>query len=232
MRRNIKLLGVALLAALGLMAAMAVGAQAEGEFRVEGKPLAEGEEAQLEGTGGESQLTVPSLGLKIKCTSVLLESLTHNLQNGATRHAHAKHHVLRHGCFVVGAEKTCTIYPTETDLLKGTNAGLLLASSLRLVRLLSGGRHYLTLETTERTYFGGVFCTLPEEAEITGEAAVKFGSATTEAVEHTMEDATAKEEEELKVSGLLFNEAPAEMSGDNTSVKLVGKFAGKKYSLN
>jgi hypothetical protein len=232
MRRNIEVLILALLAALSMMAVTAVGAQAEGEFRVEGKALAEGEEAELEGTGGESKLSVPSLGLTISCGSVLLKSKSKNVKIGIFKHAHAEHHVLRHFCFAAEFEETCSIYPTEADLLKGTNAGLLLSSTLRLTRLLGKISHYLTYKASERFFFGGVFCPLPEVAEITGETAVKFGNATAEATEHTMEDITAKEEKELEVKGLFFNGEPAEMSGDNTSVKLVGKFAGKKYSLN
>jgi hypothetical protein len=230
MRRSIELLVLALLAALSMMAVAATGAQAEGEFRIEGTALAEGEEAELEGTGGASKLSVPGLKLTIECGSVLLKAKVKNIKIGIFRHAHAEHHVLRHTCAPIGLP-SCTIYPTEADLISKTNAGLLLSSTLRLNRLF-GIFHYLVYKVSERFFFGGVACTLPEEAEITGETAVKFGSAKTEAVEHTMEDITSTEEKELKLSGLFFGEQPAELSGDNTSVKLVGKFAGKKYSLN
>jgi hypothetical protein len=231
MRRNIKLLGLALLAALSLMAVTAVGAQAEGEFRIEGKALAEGEEAELEGTGGASKLSVPGLKLTIECGSVLLKSKVKNVKIGFFKHAHAEHHVLRHTCFPIGWEKSCSIYPTEEDRAKGTNSGLLLSFTLRLNRLFLFW-HYLVYKETERFFFGGAECALPKEAKITGETAVKFGNATTEATEHTMDDITATEEKELKLEGLFFNGEAAELSGDNTSVKLVGKFAGKKYSLN
>lgn len=231
MRLDMKALGLALLVALSMMAVGAAGAQAEGEFRVEGKALAEGEEAELEGVGGESKLSVPSLSLTIVCSSVLLKAKVKNVKIGIFRHAHAEHHVLRHTCFPIGLEKSCSIYPTEEDFVNKTNAGLLLSSTLRLNRLF-GFFHYLVFKSSERFFFGGVFCPLPEEAEVAGETAVKFGNATTEATEHTMEDITATEEKELKLPGLSFNGEPAELSGDNTSVKLVGKFAGKKYSLN
>ena len=230
MRQGIKLLGLALLAALSMMAVTAVGAQAEGEFRVEGKALAEGEEAELEGTGGESTLSVPGLGLKFNCTITLLFARVRNINLGIFRHAHAEHHVLRHSCVVVG-NKLCTIYPTEEDRAKGTNAGLLLSKTLYLERLFLFW-HYWVYAATERFFFGGKLCALPAEAKITGETAVKFGNATTEATEHTMEDITATEEKEIGLKGLFFNEEPAELSGDNTTVKLVGKFAGKKFSLN
>jgi hypothetical protein len=230
MRQSIKLLGLTLFALLSVMAVTAVGAQAAGEFRVEGKPLAEGEEAELQGVGGKSQLSVPGLKLTIECASVLLEAKVKNVKIGAVKHAHAEHHVLRHTCFPIGWE-TCTIYPTEVDLVKGTNAGLLLSATLRLTRS-TGVFTYLTFKAFESFFFGGALCPLPEEVEITGETAVRFGNATTEAVEHTMEDITAKEEKELELTGLFFNGEPAEMSGDNTSVKLAGKFAGKKFSLN
>src|SRR6476661_7942290 len=139
MRREIKLFGIAVLAALSLTAVMATGAQAESEFRVEGKALAEGEKAELEGVGGESQLKVPGPEFTFKCQTTLLFSSTSNLKFGGTRHAHAEHHILRHGCLPVGFE-SCAIYPTEEDLAKGTNLGLLLSSALVLV-LLSGGFH-------------------------------------------------------------------------------------------
>ncbi len=232
MRANMKVLGLALLAALCMMAVTAAAAQAEGEFRVEGKALAEGEEAELEGVGGASELSVPSLGITIHCGSVLLKAKVRNINLGIFRHAHAEHHVLRHTCFLWELEEVCTIYPTKEDLVKETNGGLLLSSTLRLNRLFLFS-HYLVYKVTEKFFFGGVECPFTElPAEITGETATKFGNATTEATEHTMEDVTAKEEKELKLTGLFFDEKPAEFSGDNTSVKLVGKFAGKKYSLN
>jgi hypothetical protein len=231
MRRDIKLLSLALLAALSLMVVTAAGAQAEGEFRVEGKALAEGEEAETEGSGGASKLSVPALKLTIECGSVLLTAKVKNVKFGPFRHAHAEHHVMRHTCVPIGWEKVCSIYPTEEDRAKGTNAGLLLSFTLRLDRLFLFW-HYLVYKVAERFFFGGAECALPETAEITGETAVKFGNATTEATEHTMEDITATEEKELELKGLSFNGKPAELSGDNTTVKLVGKFAGQKYSLN
>ncbi len=230
MRRNITLLGLALLAALSMMAVTAAGAQAEGEFRIAGKALAEGEEAELEGTGGSSKLSVPNLKLTIECGSVLLKAKVRNVQIGPFRHAHAEHHVMRHTCHVVGST-ACTIYPTEEDLEKSTNAGLLLSFTLQLDRLFLFW-HYWVYKVSERFFYGGAKCTLPEEAEITGETAVKFGNATEEATEHTMEDITATEEKELELSGLRYGSEPAELSGDSTTAKLVGKFAGKKYSLN
>lgn len=226
MRREIKIVGLALLAALSLMAVTAAGAQAEGEFRVEGKVLKEGEVAEGEGTGGASKLSVPALKLTIECGSTLLKATFKNF----ITHAHAEHHLLRHTCIPIGWE-ACSIYPTEEDLLKGLNSGLLLSSELYLI-VLFGKFHYWVLKLVERFFFGGVFCTLPKEVEIKGETAVKFGNATTEATEHTMEDITAEEEKELKLPGVTFNGEPAEWSGGNTAVKLVGKLAGKKYSLN
>jgi hypothetical protein len=228
MRREIKIVALALLAALSLMAVMAAGAQAAGEFRVEGKVLKEGEEAVLEGSGGASKLTVPKLGLTIECSSVLLEA---HVTNIPFVHAHSKHHWMHHFCFVEGAKEVCTIYPTKEDLTKKTFGGLLLSLNLFLIGLF-GFSHYWLYKLVEKFYFGGEECPFPEVVEITGESAVKFGSATTEATTHTMEDVTAKEEKELGLTGLSFNGEPAEMSGGNTTVKLVGALAGKKYSLN
>jgi hypothetical protein len=228
MRRDIKLIGLALLAALSLMAVTAVGAQAEGEFRVEGKVLKEGEVAEGVGTGGASKFTVPSLGLTIECSSVLLEAFYSNIP---FVHAKAKHHWMHHFCFVEGAKEVCTIYPTEADLTKETFGGLLLSLNEFLSRLFLFS-HYWVYKYVEKFYFGGEECPFPEVGEITGESAIKFGSATTEATSHVMEDVTKKEEEELKLTGLFFNGKPAEMSGGNTTVKLVGALAGKKYSLN
>lgn len=226
MNRGIKIFGLTLLAVLSVLAVTAVAAQAEAEFRVEGKVLKEGEVAEGEGTGGASKLSVPGLKLTIECGSTSLKATFRNFPT----FAHAEHHLLRHTCIPIGWE-SCSIYPTEEDLVKGLNSGLLLSSELYLV-VLFGKFHYWVLKVTERFFFGGVFCTLPKEVEIKGETAVKFGNATTEATEHTMEDITATEEKELKLPGVTFNGEPAEWSGGNTSVKLVGKFAGKKYSLN
>src|ERR1044072_9174665 len=105
MRQSIKVLGLTLLVVFSVMAVTAVGAQAEGEFRVEGKALAEGDIAELEGVGGKSQFTVPGIKLTIECASVLLEAKTKNVKIGAVKHAHAEHHVLRHTCFPIGLEK-------------------------------------------------------------------------------------------------------------------------------
>lgn len=229
MKRGIKIFGLTLLAVLSVMAVTAVGAQAEGEFRVEGKVLKEGEEAVLEGSGGASKFTVPSLGLTIECSSVLLEA---HVTNIPFIHAHSKHHWMRHFCFVEGFEEACTIYPTEEDLTKKTFGGLLLSLNLFLIGLF-GGSHYWLYKLVETFYFGGEECPLAElVGELKGESAVKFGSATTEATSHTMEDVTAKEEKEMGLTGLTFNGEPAELSGGNTTVKLVGALAGKKFSLN
>jgi hypothetical protein len=229
MRRNIELLVLVVLAALSVMAVTAAGAQAAGEFRVEGKVLKEGEEAVLEGSGGASKLTVPSLGLTIECSSVLLEA---HVTNIPFVHAHEKHHWMHHFCFIEGFEEVCTIYPTEADRTKETFGGLLLSLNLFLEGLF-GFSHYWLYKLIEKFYFGGEECPFgEEEVKVTGESAVKFGSATTEATAHTMEDVTAKEEKELGLTGLSFNGEPAEMSGGNTTVKLVGALAGKKYSLN
>jgi hypothetical protein len=237
MKQGMKMLGLALLAVLSIMAVIAVGAQAAGQLRIEGKVLAESEEAELEGTGGKSKLLVPGLGLTVECESSLLKVTTSNWLTFA-KLIHGTHHQVSHGCVIVGA-KNCTIYPTEEDLTNKTNAGLLLSISLQKLILLSNPtRHYLVFEPISIPGFlkwfflGGVFCTLPEEIEVTGETAVKFANATTEEVEHGMEDITATEEAELGVEGLSFNEEPAEIDGGSSKVKLVGKFAGKKYSLN
>ncbi len=239
-RRGAKILGLALLAALCAMALTAVAAQAAGELKVEGKTLAESEEATLEGTGGKGKLLEPSLGVEIECTSAAAKVKGKNVKSMG--HFHGTVHVLFAGCKVVG-NSFCKIYPTEADRTAKTNVELILASALVLVKTvaLEGGvSDYLVLAeqllgtprppltTLYLTKAGG--CTLGANKTLTGTAAFKVLSANTEAKEHTLGDITEKEEKELGVS-LSFGAEPVTLDEGNTTGHLAEPFLNKAFSL-
>ena len=136
---GLKILGLSLLAVLGLMAVSAAGAQAEGKFLIEGKdvstlPL---KTELVTGTAAAGKLLVPGLALTIECT---LGDIDGTLE--AEGMALVK--VLFLGCKVEG-NKFCKVYPTEADRNAKTNVEDLTATGLGLLKLM-GGKHYLLVE--------------------------------------------------------------------------------------
>lgn len=73
-RHGIKVLGLSLLAALGLMAVSAAGAQASGEFTILGHSFTNhplGSES-VEGEFAQGELLVPGLNITFNCTGGLI----------------------------------------------------------------------------------------------------------------------------------------------------------------
>lgn len=235
-----KALWLTLLIVIGLLAAFATNASAEGKLRVEGKVLPTGEEVELAGEGGTYKSLVPGLSLTLECKKILVTATAANLNIVGIEHAHGSGHALAHECVIVG-NKFCTIYPTAADRTAKTNAGLILASGLALETLHKNKEgvihHYLVLTPLKgssafsTTFYGGSLCTLPSETVISGTAAVKLGDVLTELTEHELGDLTETEEAELGVHLFYGNEPliPDEGTGKG---HLIGKFLGKKFSLD
>ncbi len=259
MRHAMKVMGLTLLVAIGMMAMTAVIAHAEemkeGSLRVEGKTLTFGEEAEAAATKSTpGKLVVPKLKIKIKCEETLVSGNIGNYILNAKKekelglHLHAKLLLLFHKCTVEEGGANCTIYPTVADLIAGTNAGLIHASllALWLVRLPNGLDHIrvegnnglgngISPNTIAVWYYGGPKCTLAEETEVKGVGALMVPNATTEAKEHTIEDISLAEEEALKKAGmtdigLKYGNEPAELEGGSATGGLIGALAGLNFS--
>ncbi len=259
MRHGIKVLGLTLLAAIGMMAMTAVAAHAEemkeGSLRVEGKTLTFGEEAEAAAiTSTPGKLVVPKLKIKIKCEETLVNGNIGNYILNAKGekelglHLHAKLLALFHLCTVEEGGANCTIYPTRKDLEAKTNPGLIHATALALwLTRLSPELDHIRLEGTNGLgnglhtntfavwYYGGAKCTLAEETEVNGVGVLMVPNAKTEAKEHTIEDVSLAEETALKTAGmtdigLKYGNEPSELEGGSATGGLVGALAGKLFS--
>jgi hypothetical protein len=229
MKQGIKVLGLACLAMLSLMAIAGGSAQAENALVIEGKVVPEGKKVEIEAVGSGYKSLVPGLGLTLECGSAEIIGTAENVGSGEAAHAVGKGKLLAHECIMVGSK--CIIYPTEEDFINETNPGLVVGSSGTIYVESIGSERYLKGSASGTVYHGGVFCTLPEESEIVGSAAGKIVEATTEAVEHTVTDITEKEEKELGVAAF-FGEEPLFIDQGTASGKLIGKFEGQKFSVN
>ncbi len=259
MRHAVRVVGLTLLAAIGMMTAAVAHAEEmkEGSLRVEGKTLTFGEEAEWEATkSAPGKLIVPKLKIKIKCIETVVGgSISNYILNAKGEkelglHTHGKFLALFHKCTVEEGGANCTIYPTRADLEAKTNAGLIHASALALwlVRL-TGALDHIRIEGTNGLgngqhantfavwYYGGLKCTLGEEAEVNGVGALMFSNATSQAREHTIEDITLGEEEALKNAsmtdiGLKYNSEPTELEGGSATGSLIGVLADELFSLS
>lgn len=222
---GIKILGLSLLAALGLLTVTAAAAQA-GEFRVEKSTFAsKGIMSEtFQGTAGKTQFSVSWLGFEISCSGA---ELSGTISQGGSTSAKAKFNE----CQVVG-NKFCKIYPTSSDRTAKTNAGQIPIQGNGEL-LLHAGSHYVKFPSQQFTVLfmtigGG--CTLPAEMIAAGSAAVKFSSALSELVEQPFAAATGAESALLKVSVTCGGE-PAEILGSSGTVKLSGANTGKTWGL-
>jgi hypothetical protein len=235
-RHGIKVLGLSLIAALGLMAFMASAAQA-GEFKVtNGSPETTGTftakgiaSETVSGTVAEGKLLVPGLPLTIKCTggnasgTVLLGGVVH-----AT--------ILFTGCFAEGAEGTCK--PYETKALMEENAagprGNILASGLGEIILMEG-KHYILVESAKETPFSTIYwqrlCSQPLETKIFGSTVFFAPNALTQLVNQTLSTIPQAELETLFPNDKLFYGTQAAWldGGGTTNAALTGANVGKKW---
>lgn len=237
MKHGLKALGLALLAAISVMALTAAGAQASNAMIIEGsEKTAETTEVKLEGTSTAGKLLVPAIGLELECGNSEIEGAGKNITEESLLHFHGTIHILFHLCIVIG-NKFCKVYPTATDRTNKTNAGLLLIKVLWLFRT-SGTSHYFLAQQIGASPITTIFlskstegCTLPPENTVTGSAAYKIDNPTTEAVEHEVLDITPAEESTLGVS-LSYGANPASLDEGTAKGHLVGTFLGKKFSVN
>jgi hypothetical protein len=260
MRHGIKILGLALVAALSLMAVTAVAAQAETEnnvFLVGGSQLAEGTMESVAGTGAVGKLKTPN-GMEVECEGSAAETVAlpegtfiENIKDeGGKLRGHGKIKVLYHGCKVVG-DKFCTIYPTQKDLEKETNKGHITATALFLL-LLRSKIHFLWLlglpikngkgevveEEFTSVFYGGVLCTLPSPTKITGHTAAALPTALTQSVNQTIEAVTPAEEkaiveaDKLMTVTLIYGKETATLSGGAMKdAHLTGGNLGKMWGV-
>jgi hypothetical protein len=187
-RRSIRILGLSLLTALGLVAVTAGAAQAaNGHFTLESpaKTFTELEiaEKNVLGTNGEGKLLVPGLGLTFKCTGGSFSGTA--LQSGI---AHGT--VLFSGCTVEGSPN-CKLYPTALDHEMLTNEKHLAAAALGLV-LLHGGEHFIVFQSGatpfSTIYTHGATCLLPLEDTVSGSVAFRIPNALTPSVSQSLQN--------------------------------------------
>lgn len=244
MRNLTRMFGVALVAALGVLAVSAAMAQAGSmQVNVEGTLLTE--EMTGAGTAGAGKLLIPSqTELEIVCTAA---SGTAKAKNEATEVVKGSVKLVFTGC-VYQNSKNCIIYPTAAALLEKKRAGEIEAEGEAKVALDGSKNLFVFGEgpgVSKR--FASVFaaqeggCTISEKIEVKGNAALAIpngtGQATTLAEKHEITDATAAEETALgKALGitmsLKYGANPAELdAGTSTDLHLTGKHNLLKYKL-
>ena len=239
----INILGLSLLAVLGLMAVTAGAAQAvelelkKGEFTLEGSTFTAkslGSE-QVTGTGDEGTLLVAEVNLNLECGGADVVSGTVLL--GGTAHAS----LLFLGCKVQG-NSFCKVYPTKEAMEKEAEAvqGDLTATGLGLLLLMKktdepseAYKHYLLLEPTPgSTTFTQVFltsskkgCTVELEPKVSGSTVVELPNALAAGGQLTQQLVTLSATE-LKAlfpeDKLTYGGHPAFIDGGNVSAQLSG----------
>jgi hypothetical protein len=227
-RNGLKVLGLALSAAISMMAVTAAAAQA-GEFRLGAKTFAEEKIASesVTGTVGAGTLLVPGLKLNILCASGDIISAT--IFAGGTSLAS----ILLLGCKVEG-NNFCKIYPTEADRNAKTNAGDLIAlgkGSLVLMRLKETDpfSHYLLIEEDARPFTGVWFskaaegCVLNSDESVLGFMVAKLPDALTSQKTHEVVPLTQFETEELFPTDVLsYGGQRIWIDGAKTTMELSG----------
>ncbi len=236
-RHGIKVLGLSLLAALGLMA-FAASAQASGEFLVEvggvKKTFTEHgiSSESVTGTIAEGELLVPGL-LTINCTG---GTFTGTLLLGGTVHAN----LLYSGCSVLG-NAFCKPFETHAKMLTNLAAdrGFISASGLGLLELM-GSKHYLLVESTEAAAFSTIYltpaaagCALPLESKVFGSTVLELPTALTMLLTQTVKTIPQAELESLWPSDILkYGNQNAWLDGGTASVVLAGALADKFWGAH
>lgn len=233
-KNGITILGLCLVAALGMLALAASAAQAEGEFKIEGKTLTELKitEESLEGkaAAGEAglyKLLIGALNLTILCTAVELRGAARILPGGVIHAITLYLNCTAREDKAGEAEiKSCTVTDTEAEAMPGMFSITLLGNVVTL-----GASRFLIVKPSVGTTLAtivlkGESCALPEKTELKGTYAAAIG---TEAKELSLTSVGAKLEEELKV-GLTFGKNKATVSG-TTLEELTGSHKGQKWGV-
>lgn len=232
-------IGVALAIATCAFAISATSAYAGSmQVNVKGVLLTTG--FHLAGTAAKSKLLVPSQPeLEIACTS---NTLTISAENVGTEEVKGTAEIIFSGCTFPNTPN-CTIYPTKTDLTNKTNTGKILAEAEGHIALGASKSLFIVAEglgffnTRLTTIFVGQFngCTIPEKTEVKGKTAMKIpngaGQATTQAVNHTKEDATLAEDTALGLTLKIGANLADFDAATSTDLHLTGLHSGQTYAL-
>ncbi len=170
-RRNLaKILGLALLAAVGVMAVSASAAQAGWLLLKNGSSV---ELLQLKVKGLLGELSVPGIGLGIHCEKATGNATLHSTGTGSAS-------VKFQECTVLGDEQ-CTVLAEEEG-----GSGEIWASAEGVLGMNGEEEVYVKAEGEPFTgfFFSGVFCTLPEEVEVKGLALLTLLKALLSEAEH------------------------------------------------
>ncbi len=185
-KHGLKVLGLSLLTALGLMALSAGVAQAASEIQVKGAALV-GSKA-VKGTVGAGELLTAG-GVKIGCTAGTFGGEVFN----TSKVGKAKAKILYTGCTVLGADKFCKIY----EELPMVNQGSIAATGNGTFFVHTDGKHYLLVEGLEASKTFSDFlildpellerCVLPEGHYIVkGNTVLSLPDALTSQVTHSV----------------------------------------------
>lgn len=216
--RSFKVLGVSIMAALGLMAFTATAAHAETELKVAGK-LLEANETFTGVNQGTYLLIIPSRNLILHCAKRLFEGYVYLV---IQREWDVEY--LYENCTALRISPVASI--PACDVAEYT-------VKAKASAFLHNGKTYVLYEPEEGNLLGtiefGELCALAETSELTGswvEECVEV-SCETEAVSHKMAVASAK----LFTSDtLIFGESSATLEG-SAEVQLSGKNKGQKWSV-
>jgi len=243
MRHGIKILGLTLMAAIGMMAVAATAANAEGSIFVNGAEAGTTETSvQGEVTSASFKLVIPGLGITIQCKKGTGNFAGGNL--GLTKgHLHGLLLVLSEECSAVGSA-LCKIYPTEADRTSKTNAGKIHSHVLFLFLKFAGATVFTFAQPilpgepaliSSFFFTKGEGCVLPSNNLITGTAGGKTPEGTTELTEHEVNDLSIADEEALAKEemsiGMLEGKERVEVVESTAKGHLTGANAGKKFSI-
>ncbi len=224
-RRGIKVLGLSLLAALGLMAFTAAAAQA-GEFKLEGSTFTEKGLASetVQGTIAEGEFLLPGISTTLRCTG---GTLSGTVLLGGVVHASA----LFSGCEILGSA-VCKPFETKAKMETNLTAdkGFIAASSLAEL-VLMGGQHYLLVSSTNfTTIYMPKICASPLENVVGGTFVLAIPQALTPSVSQTVNTIPQAELESLWPLDILkCGTSGAWFDGGSASVTLSGANKGKQW---
>lgn len=179
--RRITMLGLSLLASVGLMAVTAGAAHAAGEFRLLGKTFTAQSITQKNFLG-----EVPLAELLVGTPGGLFFAIHCEggfMSGDALVGGNFTYHIEFVECEIL-KNPNCIIYPEEEE--QGSPGFILFAGSGTLVLHGTAPNNIFGASKSEefgRIYFGGPKCTLPEESSIDGGIVFAFPTASTELVE-------------------------------------------------
>ncbi len=193
-RHLIKLLGLTVLAAIGVMAVSVTAAQAKYLLLLNGAAV---EELHLKIEGLEVKIKAKN-GLTMKCTSAEGLAIIKKMEGGLKVTGEVSGTFK--GCVWVGSEKTCTINDGGVGLIKFKSSGEIVMpdASTFILNFESAG---FSLIKTE-----GAFCTIPPEEILSGSFHIL--------IENALEDTKVKLGKILQLKVLLGKSELTELTGE------------------